>query len=449
MKMSLIPRILLASCVVAGGEVIAGASWSKETRADAMTSRADGPLTIGPFAYAAATSEVAHRVFVASSYMDNRNGGVTGTGRLSILDGRTGQLLHRVVVGRGADDVAVDDRTGHVFVAGRGDMTWYRQGNLNLYRRSNAGLTMVEMSSGRVLSQINWGEQAPGTMVLSTSTARLFVITARVTGNAAPTVHAIDTRTGKQLWSRPGRGVENTATVLTSIPRVFTLGKGSVQMRDARTWRLLKTVSLGAVAIAPNNSHSRLAVLMRNGRAVGVLDGRTGRLLRSVSLSGGHVGGQLVADDKTGHVFVISQPSYKGTGSPQGGWIMTIDVAAGRVVRTVGVGSTTGAAAVDRSAGRMLVLSGWSADSGRHSKLTLIDTRTGRLVRNIPLFTWLPFSSLTVSAGTTRGFVTGAQRNISRPRSADVMKSANSVVVVNSRSGVLVRTVNLSPGSRS
>lgn len=126
---------------------------------------------------------------------------------------------------------------------------------------------------------------------------------------------------------------------------------------------------------------------------------------------------------------------------------MTIDVAAGRVVHTVRVGSTTGAVAVDARAGRMLALSGWSAESGRHSELTLIDTRTGALVRNIPLFTWLPFAGVTVSAGTSRAFVTGAQRGISRPRSADVMKSANSVVVVNSRSGLLVRTVNLSPGS--
>jgi DNA-binding beta-propeller fold protein YncE len=49
------------------------------------------------------------RVFVASS--------VTPSGRMDVLDAGTGRLLRTVAVSRGSHALAVNERSGHVFVA--------------------------------------------------------------------------------------------------------------------------------------------------------------------------------------------------------------------------------------------------------------------------------------------------------------------------------------------
>ena len=60
------------------------------------------PNSIGPFAFDVAVDQTTSHAFVVSADMDNRNSGLTGQGRVSLLDTRTGALLRTVAAGRGS-----------------------------------------------------------------------------------------------------------------------------------------------------------------------------------------------------------------------------------------------------------------------------------------------------------------------------------------------------------
>src|SRR5437870_12693070 len=67
-----------------------------------------------------AVEERSGHVFVTVVGPTDRNYIPTGSGRVVVLNGQVGTVLHAVTVGIGPGAVAVDEQTGHAFVVSSG-----------------------------------------------------------------------------------------------------------------------------------------------------------------------------------------------------------------------------------------------------------------------------------------------------------------------------------------
>jgi len=140
--------------------------------------------TVGPVAYAVAVDARAGRVLVVSADLDNRNGGPTGQGRVSILDARTGVRLGSVKVGQGASAITVDARTGHAFIGNAGRMQWYQSGDgSQAYRVVDPSISMLDTCTGTVLRTISLGRRAPYAMHVDALASRLFAAVGPIPAN--------------------------------------------------------------------------------------------------------------------------------------------------------------------------------------------------------------------------------------------------------------------------
>jgi DNA-binding beta-propeller fold protein YncE len=149
---------------------------------------------------------------------------------------------------------------------------------------------------------------------------------------------------------------------------------------------------MGPVAIAVDQHASRVLVVSAyifdpTGEAgsVSVLDSRTGRLLRTVTI--GETPGALVVDARAGRAFILDRGTFAFHGDPTGhGSVYVLETASGRLLRTTSIGPTPSRIVDDPRAGRVLVLTPNAVDqdgiprSGGSSVWTL-DTTSGLLLR--------------------------------------------------------------------
>ncbi len=164
--------------------------------------------------------------------------------RASVVDMRTGALLHTVHTGGHPVAVAVDSATHHAFVA-------------NYRSRS---VTVIDAGTGAVLHSVNVGKN--------------------------PNDIGIDTITDRAFVTNPN--------------------SDSVSVLDTRRGTLVRTVTVGAVpiAVAVDERRHRVLVANRDGNSVSVLDARSGRVLHTVTVSTSPDG--IAADVLSGHTFVDS-----------------------------------------------------------------------------------------------------------------------------------------------
>jgi DNA-binding beta-propeller fold protein YncE len=148
---------------------------------------------------------------------------------------------------------------------------------------------------------------------------------------------------------------------------------------------------------------------------VGVLDTRTGRLLRAVN-GGMNPHDQILVDTRRERVFV---PVYSQNGN---GHVSVLDARTGRPLYTVAAGKAPVWMAMDARTGRAFGIDG--ADTG----LRGLDARNGHLVRTV--LAGLHPRMLTVDEQTGRAFV---------PTDAGIS-------VLDTRSGIVLRTVALGQG---
>ena len=207
------------------------------------------------------------------AYVLNRvsaNGGVVN-GTLSMLDVRHVRLVATITLRASPSAIAVDARTGHVFVVSE---TASIAGTMN-----PAGVTLLDPGNGRAHRTTTIGGFPQGI--------------------------AVDDRAG----------------------RVFVTGGGdgtSVSMLDARTGGLVHTVPTGTypgiVAVDKGHGHAFVAMGDTTGNRVLVLDARTGTVRRTIPIRG-EIVKAMVVDERTGRAFVVSA-------SPTGdGWLSTLGAA--------------------------------------------------------------------------------------------------------------------------
>lgn len=300
----------------------------------------------------------AGRAFVAN-YGDNS---------LSVIDARSGAVLRTVPVGSSPADVVVNDRTGRAFVANNQDNT----------------VNVLDAATGVVLRTVQL--VMVGAAAVDEGTGHIFV--AGGCGGMPGTVAMLDARSGTVLHTLDVGSIPQQVTVDGRTRRAFVTDPvaGIVTMLDTATGRVVRTVAMGGspMGVAVDERTGRAFVTNSGANTVSVLDARSGTVLRTVAV--GVAPSTLAVDVHTGRVFVLNARS--GTVSVldarTGAVRRTVAVGA---IRPQAVGSTNPLdVAVDERAGRVFVLNGSGSDRNgnpTNGSVSVLDAGSGRVLHRI------------------------------------------------------------------
>jgi len=279
-----------------------------------------------------------------------------------------------------AVDIAVDAQAGRVIMQS-GDVT--RSGTVSV----------LDAATGRLVRAISIGNFPAAHLVVDARVNHAFVTTAttnfarsgsRATGNMT----IVDTRTGQVIQSSstgafPGVGVDP----LTGHVFVTSSAGGGTQMLDARDGRLLGTVAAAGDRIAIDGRTGRTFVVDGQANHISMVDTRTGRVLHV--MTAGRAVGVAVVDERTNRLFVGS-PAQWACGVPgpcrfaSPSRLVVLDTRSGRLVKTLTAGTDNPAAvAVDARTGRAFVF--YTDMTSTEGTLRVLDARTARVLRRLPV----------------------------------------------------------------
>lgn len=340
--------------------------------------------TFPPLALIMAIDARANRVVVASR----------GT-YISILDARTGTLLHTIRGGISPEHIAVDTRTGRTFIS----------------NALSSSVTVVDTRRGRLLRTTHVDGQ-PYALVVDERSGRVFVKSDGGRGVPGPVklVSMLDGTSGRLVRTVTvghdsgviRSGLAGDLVVDTRRGHVFvsTPFNDSVSMIDARSGRLLHTVGgVRPESAVVDEQAGRVIVLNKGAGTASVLDSATGQLVRTVTV-GVSTGwpASPVVDERTGRTFVINNGS---------GTVSVLDTRSGALLRTTSVGPNPDIAAVDGRSGRLFVVSMGPTNSAGlltgPGSVSALDARSGRLLRTAPVG-WEP-AMITVDEWAGRALV--------------------------------------------
>ncbi len=276
----------------------------------------------------AAVDARTQRVFVVNSYMKNTFNRATGS--VSVLDATSGRVLRTIPLGRhdyplvlSCGTLALDTRRGRGFA-----LVANTNGGAMPVR---TGVAMFDLRRGTLLRTLRVGRFAQQ-VVVDEATGRAFVASSNCGAPNATTVvnlcvGVLDTATGRLI--RTITDASSPLVVDQQRGRVFVASGNRVSVLDARSGRVLTTISLGThnypLVFTPNT----LAVDTRRGRGFALIandvvtaratgstpaqftvtttvilfDTQRDRVLRTLAVNADHSTG-VVVDERTGHAFV-------------------------------------------------------------------------------------------------------------------------------------------------
>lgn len=298
------------------------------------------------------------------------------------------------------------------------------------------------------------GPGPPFALAVDTRARRVFVVT---TTGPSGSISVLDATSGAHIGASIPISSPQGVAVDEQANQAFVISSlGMILVLDGRTGTLRRTihlrVALYTVAVAPRAGRAFVGMAIPSGGAIGVIDTHSGALLSTV----GHAppatdigGGPMVVDERTNRVFALGD---RGVG--------VLDARTGALVHTVPIPQTTGIGilwlmAVDERAGRVLVgagpLSILDARTGQvrrtppgtrdalalvvdehnnhafvanGSGLTKIDTRTGRVLRTIPMHVTASAGAVALDPRRNRLFVSsGAVVKVLDTRSGQVLST--------------------------
>jgi DNA-binding beta-propeller fold protein YncE len=246
----------------------------------------------------------------------------------------------------------------------------------------------------------------PIALLLDARRNRIFVVNGssqNPSRNAATglwnTVSVLDTRTGARLHTLSLRGWTDDVIVDPRTGHLWTATSSFVKKDqrllervrelDATTGALLHSVPVSNHAhdLALDQQARRLIVGDSWNNTLTVIDADTGTLVHTTVLHDSPV--DIVADDRTGQVFVSGTNDAFGSSSQQAprGEIYVVDARTGRLVRTVPLFQshhlppvvTTVPLALDGRASHL-----WALDEANET-LSVLDTGTGHPLRTVAL----------------------------------------------------------------
>ena len=348
--------------------------------------------------------------------VDQRTGRVFvvgAAGSVTTLDATTGAPLRSVAVGRGAQAVAVDEATGRAFVTDPGR------------------LFMLDARTGAVLRAfpLNGGIQSQSSPAVDETHGEVFVATHGAPGSNPvgpahpPNISVLDATTGQLRRAIPVGtdllAVDGSARRLIlpyscgDTPGVADL---CVDTLDATTGRRIKTADLSSQqgyeqqpsAVAVDARAGSAVVLYGDGRGdanIGVVATRTGAPRTPVVGAGGSFG-LIAVDERVGRVAVVTTPDNYAlaTGSPPSpaASVSVVNARNGDVVGgdsipniPCGEASPVGVAA-DMNGTYFYVAatpSPFATARSSHTILDVLDARTGKLLRRVTL----PYAAIPLS----------------------------------------------------
>ncbi|MDB5056880.1 MAG: hypothetical protein JWO59_352 [Chloroflexi bacterium] len=257
--------------------------------------------------------------------------------------------------------VAIDGRTGHVFVTSRGIVGF------------PGSVSVLDAGDGKVLRTVPVG-LSPGVVAVDDRSGRAFVANSGDTSNGhAGSVSVLDTASGAVLRTTPliHGSYPSAMAVDPTAGRVFVAeliaGRGAVSALDARSGTLLYDFVLGgSVQPVALEAHGGRVLVISSDDRLHVLDARSGQELHSVPV--GHGAAAVALDSRTGHAFVANQDDNT---------VSVLDAGSGAVLRVVDVGIAPGAVALDER--DRLVLVGNLGDNS----VSVLDATSGVLLHRI------------------------------------------------------------------
>lgn len=220
---------------------------------------------------------------------------------------------------------------------------------------------------------------------------------------------------------------------------------GQVSALDTRTGRLIRTIAVGS---APGGGTGALGIDHPSGHVFVAVDGdaatgtaasvtmlaaRTMTVLRRTAIAPAPIG--VTVDEAAGSVTVTSLGAAPAGGRP-GGIATIFEAATGRLARVVGAPIDT-IVAEDPRAGRRFIFE--RGGDGRRGVLSVIDARTGRILRHAVLAS-TP-SAVTVDEGRQRVFaladrtVTTFDARTGRPLCSAPVGGGAAAIAVDARTG--------------
>jgi len=276
---------------------------------------------------AVAVDESSTRVFVLTAATIPDDGDLIsrspgGHGSVSVLDAASGTVLKAVSVGDAPDALALDERSGRVFVANLGPL------DVDTGVPSGAGsVSMLDATSGVVLRTVAVGV-FPAGLAVDVRSGRVFVLN-------------LGTKTGLRYAPGPRRSEVSTLDATTGTPvRTTAVGNAS-----------------GQIGVAATNDR----VFIETQRGIILLD----------ATSGGHIpasdhalgpglptnGGILTIDDRRGRVVVVIPDADIGSGStPKAGRAVVLNEHSGATLLSHPVGITPETAMLDERTGQLFVV---------------------------------------------------------------------------------------------
>jgi DNA-binding beta-propeller fold protein YncE len=285
--------------------------------------------------------------------------------------------------------VAVDARAGHVFVLNQPEPEGI----------SRASVSILDAHSGRLLRTVPV-DYSPAVLAVDERTGRVFISTS-VVGTASTVselaaLYVLDSGTAEVLYTYSWTTGHNAMAVDETAGRVFSTddsgdgGAGSVDVLDARTGQELRSVSVSVspVAVAVDEHTGRVFIANYAQGTVSVLDAGSGRVLCSVSV-GKHLRA-LAVDTRSGRVFVASLGPTDQYGMGTGeGRVTMLDARSGQVLRFVRVDKNPRVLAVDAHTGRVFVVDVGPTDQSSNpmgvGRVRVLDAESGRVLYTVPV----------------------------------------------------------------
>lgn len=350
-----------------------------------------GLILIGASPRAVAVDEHSGHVFVATAE------GVTA------LDGNSDRTLYSVKLDVQPWTVLVDTHVGHVIVIG--------------YH----GTAILDATTGAIVHADHVG-YAQAAVALNERTDQVFVVNG-FDPYSNGTMNVLDVRRGIARRSISVGYAPSAVAVDATSGRVFVANTSddSVSVIDARTLtvRSTTTVARSPVGIAIDKRDQRVFVASSGvnvcarpspcSSGLGVLNAKTGTALRNQPLAMSPVA--VAVDERTGHIF-LANGTADNYGHPVGISNISMLDASGHILRTVPVAVSIGSAVmtIDMQHGRAVVTSQGAIDnSGSFNgpgHAYILDTRRGTLLRSIQV--GVAPVSVAVDQRTGRAFVVNA-----------------------------------------
>ena len=270
---------------------------------------------------------------------------------IAMIDARTGAVLHTTPVPSGGDaGLAIDPRSGLLFAS-----TGYGAPGA-----PTGSISVLNARTGELLRTLPVAADA-SRIILSAAESRAYVI------NSTDVAQLIDTRHGTLL----GSVFVGSGPLLIDDASGHAFGNDDsgpnlVRMVDARSGRLLRVVNVGMDVVEEAIDATTRRLFVRSScDGMAVLNSINGALLRTTRLdctddrqnaiASGN--GILAVDEARQRVYATSLGPTTGDGSFSGhGAVAVLDAGNGALIQTIPAGVSPIAIAADRRTGRVFVV---------------------------------------------------------------------------------------------